>query len=444
MSNNDLFTFPPIVEKTLPEGLEVLLAPHHEQPGLIAALQLPLGRFSDPAGYEGLTELTVALMQKGTQTLGSEEFAERLENMGYSLFSEVGEEHVTIGCKGLARYADEVLPLFWDMIRKPALLKSELGRLKREMSTALRAESTEPSSLASKHFYSQLFGKLHPAGRVHTVESVNRIQIDDVRRRYESAFGPRGATLVVAGDFDLDSVDSDPRWPDMLTWDKETHLQAVELPRPGTEVETVVRLVDKPDLTQATIILGNSVPGEVHPDRKELALANYVLGGGNFSSRLMREVRSRMGKTYGISSQISTCRDIGVFTISTSTQNPFVEEMLRTIFEVYTAFAAEGIGEEEFADAKRYAVGSMAFQLEGLGNIVDKLLWLRLYGRDKSYIEQFAASIQQIDLERTISAIRRHFAGPPPLVVAVGNRKQIETQLRGFGEVRVRHYRSRL
>ena len=67
-----------------------------------------------------------------------------------------------------------------------------------------------------------------------------------------------------------------------------------------------VRLVDKPDATQSTIlVLG---PGIRHADPQYYAvrLMNYTLGGGGFSSRLMKVVRSEGGKTYGVALAAST------------------------------------------------------------------------------------------------------------------------------------------
>ncbi len=45
-------------------------------------------------------------------------------------------------------------------------------------------------------------------------------------------------------------------------------------------------------------------PGIKHadPDWYAVTLMNYVLGGSDFSSRLMTEVRSKRGLTYGIGS----------------------------------------------------------------------------------------------------------------------------------------------
>ena len=72
------FRFPFIDEFLLKSGLRVILAPDKEQNGIVAILQLPVGKFSDPPRKEGCAELCFELVQKGSGELSSEEFQENL------------------------------------------------------------------------------------------------------------------------------------------------------------------------------------------------------------------------------------------------------------------------------------------------------------------------------------------------------------------------------
>jgi zinc protease len=190
-----------------------------------------------------------------------------------------------------------------------------------------------------------------------------------------------------------------------------------------------------------SLILGHPVAGEMDENRNELALANYVMGGGNFSSRLMAHIRSKEGKTYGISSQISCNRDFGVFTIATSTQNSQAAGMLASIMTVYRDVAAAGITADELTKAKQFAIGNMAFQLEGIVNVTDKLLWLRQFGRDISYIENFNDMIDRLSLDSVNNAIRKYLSSPHFAIVAVGRKGAVKDVLAAYGPVRIKHFR---
>jgi zinc protease len=318
--------------------------------------------------------------------------------------------------------------------------EGELKRLKREMLTALEAERVEPSVLAAKHFHAQLFGSNHPAGRLSSVESVKRVSAGDVRAAWQRLATPAGATLVWAGD--LDAAATEATCGALFdSW--QGRVEAAPIPTeagprpPGLNI----RLVDKPDLTQTTLMIGHLLPGEEGPCRNELALANYILGGGNFSSRLMKEVRARLGGTYGISSQVSRVRRFGTLSISTSTINSRVREMLDTTLGVYRGVVEGGVTEEELNAAKRFVVGNMAFQLEGIGNVAEKLLWLRLYNRDTAYLENFADTISAIGREAVNCAIREYFSIDNLVVAAVGKAEAVRGQLAGLGALSECHFR---
>ncbi len=175
MPDKSIYTFPPMNREPLANGLHLMLVEDHEQQGLTLAFQMPFGEFCDPISFEGTTELTVGVMLKGPATLSPEEFSEKLEHAGAGLFTDVGDDHCVFGCKMLARSADYIIPLFWDMLCNPGFRAKELARLKREAITGLQAELAEPSSIANRHFGAVLCGPEHPVGRIQTIRSVKKI-----------------------------------------------------------------------------------------------------------------------------------------------------------------------------------------------------------------------------------------------------------------------------
>lgn len=437
------YTFPPMEEKKLSNGLTLIVVPDHEQDGIVVALQLPIGRFSDPAGKEGVCELTVGLISKGTESFSSDEFASRLENAGATLFSDVGEEHCVYGIRMLASSAQAIFPIFVEMFSRPRFAAEEFQRLQREMVTALQAERIEPSVLATRHFYHELAGKGHPAGRFQTEQTIKKITLADVKAFFGEYCSPEGGLCVVAGDFNADPFGRFAT--EQLTfWKRSGRKPQVIAPAAQHPAAAVVRLVNKPDLTQTSLAVGQASPGERCPDKNTLLLANHIFGGGNFSSRLMTRIRTSDGKTYGISSQMVSETEFGALLISTSTQNSQLGGVLGSIIEEYRRFCAEGVTADELEKASQFAIGNMAFQLEGIGNIVDKLLWLRFYGRANSYIERFEDIITAIDIESVNTAVRRYFSPDRLIIAAVGKKEAILPQLSSFGPLKQYHFRDTL
>jgi zinc protease len=428
------FKFPDMKEKILPNGMRSIWLPDFAHPVITVSLLIPAGRYADPVGLEGISELTVGLMQKGTKSLPAEAFSEKLEQTGASIVMDVKDECITIGVRMLHKAASEIIPLFWDMICNPALDKSEFKRLKKEMITGLNAEYADPGALAGKHFNAELFGPLNPAGRKNTLYTVKNINLEHIKNFYSVHIAPQDANLIIAGAMKVE--DMQKKWESLFSnWDnKKAEKSTYEIVVPDL-TKNRIRIIDKPELSQTTILLGHPCVNELHEKRITLALANFILGGGNFSSRLMSRIRSDTGKTYGIASQIFSNRKLGSFMISTSTQNNQLREVISSIFDVYNDFTKKGATEPEIEKAKQFATGNMAFELEGINNIVEKLLWLRFYERDNSYIESYESHLQPINRDTLLDSVQKHLMFENFVIVAVGKQNEILEQLSAYGEV---------
>ncbi|MBN1603752.1 MAG: insulinase family protein [Chitinispirillaceae bacterium] len=439
---SSLYRFPPFTEQVLANGINLICIPDGEQDGFVIMHQFPFGRFSDPEGKEGCADLTFGLMQKGIDGVDPEKFPEIFEHAGATLFSDVSEEYSVLGVRMLSGFWEKLLPLFFGMLTRPSFMQSELSRLQREMVTAIQAEQVEPSVIAHHHFNAEIAGKQHPAGRFHSVKSAGSIRLNDIKTFFSTYVQPARSIIVAAGKFDESElkkmIESHiGQWNTGLSVNSE-YAPALELKPSG------LRFVEKTDSTQATLIIGHEAPGEKYPERNALILANYTLGGGNFSSRLMSRIRSESGKTYGIHSQIVMQKQMGMFTIATSTQNNQARTVIKGILDTLKEFAGDGITQEELDNARKYYIGNMAFQLEGISNVAEKVLWLRSNGLSESYIENYDTLLNAITLDKVNEVIRNIFKPDNLKVVVVGKRNEILPQLSTLGTFKVFHFRDPL
>jgi len=430
---NAHFHFPQAAEYKLQNGAHLTLMPDYEQQTAVVCFLFPVGRAQDAAGEESCCEHLVQLMTKGTQKRDFETFSQQLESAGTSLFFEPGDEHVIFGARCLAKSLDQAIEMLWEMITAPELNADELKRIKKESLTALQASSAEASVLAARHFSAQLFGKNHPLGRVQTSRTIRKVKADTLKRFYETWIRPQGMQVIVAGAFEVES--SLHRWMQLFSsWDHTETQQPHYIDPPESYGYETVRLIDKPDLSQSTIMLGHAMPGELDENKISCALGNYILGGGNFSSRLMKRIRSEKGRTYGISSAYSTLRTMGTLSISTATKNENVVEMIELILQELRRFSIEGITHDELDKARKYIVGDLSFQLEGIHNLAEKWLWLKQYERTFAYISGFPALLNSLSLTKVNSVISRHFRPDDLQIVVVGKRKEIEPLLNPYFE----------
>ena len=185
-----------------------------------------------------------------------------------------------------------------------------------------------------------------------TAEDVRKIDRARLEKFWKTFYHPNHAILAVAGDVDL------ARLRPQIEKAFRGWARAQSPARPGWTVPpmtgTRMLLVDRPDLTQATIVLGHGGIKHADPHWYAVTLMNYVLGGSDFSSRLMTEVRSKRGLTYGIGSSFGASLYEGSFRVSAATKN-----------ETRVGRAAR-LGERDPPHADRRADGAGAGQGQGV------------------------------------------------------------------------------
>jgi zinc protease len=432
--------FPFVKSKIIDNGLKLIFAEHHEQEGVVIAFQLPFGNFNEPIDFEGITSVIVNTILKGPAGMTCEEFAEKIESCGGTLFTDIGNENCIIGCKFLSRSLDVIIPLFWEMIINPALHPKEIERIKKEIQTSIQSELVDPYAIANKHFGNVLCGKDHPAGKFETIKSISRINHNNVKEYYNKYFCPLGSVLMFCGDFDSEKILINYE-KIFSKWNKKIDGNIVIAPPIKNLSENKIRLIDKSDLTQASIVIGHPTCSELDTMKCDVLIANYILGGGNFSSRLMENIRSKEGKTYTIASLVSFEKKFGIFSISTSTINQKVKDMLENIFNIYKTFGEKGITKEELENAKKYLLGNITFQFEGIVNIAEKILWLEQFSRKFEYFEEFILEIKNTTVKKVNEAIKKYFYSKYFAMAVAGKKDEILPILKYYGDVEVINYK---
>ncbi|MCX6833520.1 MAG: pitrilysin family protein, partial [candidate division Zixibacteria bacterium] len=172
---------PPIADKTLPNGLKVIVAENHEQPVVSMRLVIKAGSVLDPADKAGLANMAAGLLRKGTATRDANKISEEIDFIGGSL--GVGSDlDATYGsCEVLTKHIDKGLDLLADIILNPAFAQPEIERSRKQTIAALMQSKDDPNSVVDEQYKKYLFGD-HPYGKSEsgTIESINGLTRDDI------------------------------------------------------------------------------------------------------------------------------------------------------------------------------------------------------------------------------------------------------------------------
>jgi len=187
-----------------------------------------------------------------------------------------------------------------------------------------------------------------------------------------------------------------------------------------------VRFVHKADQTQLQIGLGHFGLAVPDPDYLPVLLANYVLGGGVFSSRLLTAVRSQVGKTYHIESRFLSYLFPGYFQIWTFTRNEQALSTLQLVLEEFKRFKAGGITPEELKAAQDNIAGSYILRLETLAGLTATVLSAEFYGFGLERIRNFRNLVRSYTLDQVNEVIRKRFDPENLVIVLLGDKKVLE------------------
>src|SRR5882672_5025498 len=121
--------FPKPVEKTLPNGLRVVVVSRSVMPLVTAQLLIKSGGEVDPSELSGVADMTAALLTRGTTTKSSTEIAEAIEALGGSLNSGAGWDSSSITTGVMSSRIGPALGILSDVLRNPTFKDEEIDRL---------------------------------------------------------------------------------------------------------------------------------------------------------------------------------------------------------------------------------------------------------------------------------------------------------------------------
>ena len=423
---------PPIDRSKLPNGLEVMLVPRKGLPVVSFTVVIKAGAYDEVKDRtQGVADFTAAMLRHGAGRRSAEQISEAIDAVGGGLDASAGSESTTLTCSVLTEHADTCLSLLGDLLARPTFPAAEMAEIRDQLLAALGGRDDDPHQLAAEHFDNLLFGEGHPDGWVLMPEHVNRITRDQLVAFWKAYYRPNNATLAVAGA--IDPVAMKARLSRALaSW------AAAPVPgRAAFQVPEVrgVRaiLVDKPELSQATLMFGHPGLRHADPDWYAATVVNYVLGGSDFSSRLMTEVRSKRGLTYGIGSSFGATLYPGAFRVSASTRNETADDALKVAVDEIRKLKTFGPTAEELTKARGYYAGSTPFTLESPSEVARAILSAQLHGLGVDYVKRLALNLAAVDLAAAAAAAHRWLDPDDLAIVVVGRAAVVAPQLKKAG-----------
>jgi zinc protease len=412
---------PKPVERTLANGLRVIVAHTGDLPIVTADLTIRSGAALDPAGLAGLSGVTAALLPQGAAGRSATDIAAQVEALGGTLSAEAGYDSSQIALSGLTDTLPQALSILADVARHPSFAQDELDRLKTQKHDELTVALQEPGTLARLAMARMVFGD-GPYGRPSSGSpaSLERITRADVLGQYERLYRPDNAVLVLTGGI---SPEAGFALAEKAFGDWARPADKAPAPAPHRPVAGGrVLVVDLPGTGQAAVNVGAPTIARLDAAYYDAEVANGVLGGG-YSARLNAEIRVKRGLSYGAGSVLEARRGEGVFEASVQTKNESADEVAALVLAEIHRLVAEPATTEELAARKANLIGDFGRAADTDAGLAGLLTQNAIYGVDPGEIGRYAERIEAVEPDQ-VRAGAAKLADPAQLdVVVVGDAK---------------------
>jgi zinc protease len=318
---------PEPVQFTLANGMRVFLLEDHELPLINGLALVRTGNLFDPPDKRGLSSVMADVLRSGgTRAKTGDQIDEELENIAASVESSMGETSASISFSGLKETTDTVLRIFKEVMTDPEFRQDKIDLSLQQMHSGIDRRNDDPQGIAEREIADILYGRDNPYGWSTEHEHLARIQRDDLQQFYRRYYFPRNIMLAIYGDF------AAPELKDKLEklfadW-KADQPPVPAFPAVTAKPAPGVFLAEKTDVTQTFFSMGLLGGTLRDPDYPALEVAVNILGSG-FTSRLMSQIRTKMGLAYSIGAGWGAAYDHpGTFRIVGSTRSASTTEAI--------------------------------------------------------------------------------------------------------------------
>ncbi|MDO5642028.1 MAG: pitrilysin family protein [Paracoccus sp. (in: a-proteobacteria)] len=406
-----------ITEVTSPLGITAWLVEDHSLPFVALNLAFKGGASLDAPETRGAINLMTHTLEEGARDMDATGFATATEALGADISFDVGDDALTVSARMLSENRDAAADLIAAALGEPRFDADAVARVKGQVMVSIRAEDTDPNAIARKALAHAVWGD-HPYGSSinGTAETVGPLTPDDMFAAKARVIARDRVLIGAAGDItpgelgllvdkllaELPETGTVPL-PDMASFTGTAMTQVIDWDSPQTVVSFALPGMDMDD-----------------PDYFAAFLANHILGGGGFSSRLMNEIREKRGLTYGVYTSLVN----GVYGPSwmggMSSSNVSVAEGVALLREELARMGEDGVTETELADAKTYLTGEYPLRWDGNSKIAGILTGMQLIGLPIDYPDKRSALIEAVTAE-DVARVARERLGPERLnILLVG------------------------
>jgi len=407
---------------TLKNGLKVIVVENDKLPRAYA--NLDIDNYPDYEGVKkGVSNLLGSMMGNGTENQEKDSYNEEVDYMGATLFLSASGGYAS----SLKRYFPRILEMMSDGLINPVFTKEDFQKEKNVILDGIKSIEKDVQTIASRVHSKLRYGVNHPFGEFESVESINNVNLKDIKNYYSTYAIPNNAYLTIVGDVKFDDIK--PLVEDLFgNWKKGKSLN-YSMPETINLSDIEISFVDMPNAVQSEIYVGNLMDVSMsNPDFFALKLGNQILGGSS-TARLFMNLREDKGFTYGSYSSASTSRYVGTFTATASVRNEVTDSAVTEIINEIYNITSVNVTEAELNAAKEKYVGSFIMSTEQPSTIASFASNIDKFNLPENFYEKYLENFQSVTVEDVKRVINKYILNDKLRILVVGKGQDVLSRL---------------
>jgi len=425
---------PEPVQATLSNGIRVFLLEDHELPLISGIAMIHTGNLFDPPDKRGLSGIMAEVLRSGgTSFKTGDQIDEELENVAASVESSMDETSATMSFSGLKESIDTPLAVFKDLLTGAAFRQDKIDLSLSQARSAIARRNDDPGEIPDRELMRILYGRDTPYGWQTEYSDLAAIHRDDLVNFYHRYYFPKNIMLAVYGDFKASEMRD--KLENLLSGWKVEQPPVPAFPALTAKAAPGIYLAEKSDVTQTFFSIGELGGTLRDPDYPALEVAAHILGQG-FSSRLMSQIRTKLGYAYNIAAVWSAnYNHPGTFRIVGSTKSGSTVATMQAINAELEKIRTAEVTEQELKEAKDGVLNAFVFNFDSPSKTLSRALRYEYFGYPKDFLLQYQKAIAGVTRADVLRVAKEHFVPQNLAFVAVGNPKDFDKPLDTLGKV---------
>jgi zinc protease len=378
----------------LSNGVVVYLAPSKELPLIDLGMTFKGGGYLEPSDKVGLASMTTELMRTGgTEGLAPAELDEKLDFLATNIVIGARDTTCTASIDCLSANFDESLTLLMDMLLRPRFDEGKMKISVDESMEGMKQRNDDADPILSREWNMALYGEDHFEGRQATEASIRAITRDDMKAFAARVFNAGNVIVSVSGDFEVKDMlakleKAFAAWP--------SGERMADPPAPVAKLVPGVYHVEK-EIPQGKVYIGARSITRDDPDYFAALVMNEILGGGGFTSRIMKTVRSDEGLAYSAGSGL----DAGVwypgeFRAGFQSKSATVALAIKLIQNEFNRMRTTEVSAEELEVAKQSFIETFPRSFESKPSMLGIFVADEWTGRDPAYWQTYRDNVAKV------------------------------------------------